>query len=205
MPITMPPSLRILRRPETEYMVHFGLTMQDSDPRGQQYAGAPAMIQASGTHYEIDLHTILTPIAGTIPPLRTLQLSATMFYTSASPTIKEFYIYNPTTSQCITVLMPPVFGVAPSAVNLCVPFYVDASAPLQIFWRTSSNPTVLTETNIQLSAVMLTYDVDSYWNESSNAWSLAAGAVVPHDAAPNFVPIKIGNRQQFEVLAINEG
>jgi hypothetical protein len=200
----MPPSLRILRRPETQYLVHFGLTLQDSDPKGQQFAGAPAMIQAAGSVYEIDLHTILTPIAGTIPALRTLQLSATMFYTSASPVIKEFYIYNPTTSQTLTVLMPPVFGLAPSVINLSVPFFMDASAPLTIFWRVGSNPAVLTETTINISATMLTYDVDSYWQESCNAWALATGAVVPHDTTPDFVPRKAGNQQQYDVLAINE-
>lgn len=204
MPVTMPPSLRILRRPETQYLVHFGLTLQDSDPKGQQFAGAPAMIQAAGSLYEIDLHTILTPLAGTLPPLLTLQLSATMFYTSASPIIKEFYIYNPTTSQVVTVLMPPVFGTAPSVVNLCVPFFMDASAPLQVFWRTGSNPSVLTETTINIGAVMLTYDVDAYWQESCNAWALNTSAVVPHDTAPLFVPFKGGNQQQFDLLRIDE-
>lgn len=202
MPVIMPPSLRILRRPEQQYLVQFGLLMQDSDPHTQQYIGAPGMVYSAGTLYEIDLHTILTPIAGTIPPLRTLQFTATMFYTSASPNIREFYIWNPTTSQVITVLMPPALGTSPSIINACVPFFMDSSAPLTILWRTGSNPAVLTECNINFSAVLLTYDVASYWYESTNAIALSSGAVVPHDGLAEFDTILGGNMRQTEMLVL---
>lgn len=208
MPITMPPSLRILRRhvepnqANVEYLVQFAIEMQDSDPRTPQYIGAPGMPYSSGTVYEIDLHTILSPIAAQIPNIRSLQFTATMFYTSASPNIKEFYIFNPTTSQVVTVLMLPALGTSPSVVNAAVPFTMDSAAQLNVFWRTGANPTVLTETVINLSAVLLTYDVSSYWSQTTDAIALSSGAVVPHAELADFKTIKGGNMQQDELLLL---
>lgn len=190
MPVTMPPSLRILRRhvdpayPNVEYLVHFGIHMLDTDPRTNQFLGAPAMIYAGGTVYEIDLHTILSPIAAQIPSIRTLQLTATLFNTGVSPSPVEFYIWNPTTSQTITVSMLPATGTSvPSVVNLSVPFHMDSAAQLAIFWRTGADPTVHTNTGIYLSATLLTFDVDSYWTQTSA--SIAAGSSTQLIQAPD--------------------
>ena len=202
MPINMLPSLRILRRPEQQYMVQFGIAMQDTDQRGNLYMGAPAMVYGAGVVYHLDLHTLQTPIAGTIPPFRTLQFTATMFYTGASPNIREFYIFNPTTSQCITVLMPPALGTSPSVINACVPFALDSSAELDVFWKVGSSSAVPTETSINLNACLYTHEVSSYWNESTVAIALQTGAVIPHETAPQFSTIKGGHMQQHDLLAL---
>lgn len=165
MPVTMPPSLRILRREEKQFLVQFGVQLNNTDKRTPQGFAVPAMVQSEGVVYEIDLHTILTPVAGTIPPLRTLQLTAVMLANSGTAQdVREFYIYNPTTSQVVTVCMLPADVVTPSVVNFSVPFFTDGAAPVTVFWRTGSSAM---DTVININAVLLTYDQAAYWHQTS--------------------------------------
>ena len=163
MPLDQPPNLRILNDKQNEYMVQFSCRLLDHQDIAS--LNIPYLVTGDGGLVKVDLLRIQSPLRDNIPPVRMLQFTAAHRPTPSATTVTlaDCYLYNPTTQQAVCFLPNTPFAT----VNACIPFYMDRSASLWVFRASGSDPNVNTNAGVFLYAELLTYDVPSYWHQSS--------------------------------------
>jgi len=158
-PITQPPTLNIINSDAHQFMITFGVGIQDGE--NSQQLPIPNQTASLGSVYTIDLSRINTPARGNIPAIRCLGFSMNITPAAGPASFTNtVYLWNQRTKQLYSFL-PPLTQATVAAyqgnINGVIPFFCEPNENI-IITRADGGATFC-----DCSFAAFTFDVDSFY------------------------------------------
>lgn len=159
MPITQPPTLNIINSDAHQFMITFGVQVQDGE--NSQQIAVPNQTSNLGSVYIIDLSRINTPARGNVPAIRALGFSMNLTPAAGPASFTNtIYLWNQRTKQLYSFLPPLTQATVASYqgnINGVIPFFAEPNENI-IITRPDGGATF-----VGCSFAAYTFDVDSFY------------------------------------------